>query len=244
MNTTDNQFFYNNDALKYDTRWSTAGGLHTDRIQKKIVMALCSQWRGKKVLEIGAGTGRFSLGLLDIVGQLTVVDLAATMLQVIKNKLQQREQTPNLLEYINASIYALPLKPNSFDCIVSINLFNHLENIELALRQCSRLIKKDGYFLFNYPNLYSYFWPIAYKINLSSKAIQKNVYSQWMRPSSIQNQLKTTGFEIEKKIGHVHLPRSLPDGLNPLLFRLDRISRSGPLHHLAPVHFCLCKKIE
>jgi 2-polyprenyl-3-methyl-5-hydroxy-6-metoxy-1,4-benzoquinol methylase len=166
------------------------------------------------------------------------------MLQRTIEKLRAIHLEQKVNQSVNSSIYDLPFESNSFDCVVSLNVFNHLENIDLALRQCARLLKPGGEFLFNYPNLYSYFWPVAVRINQTSKAVGQNVYSKWLKPVEVEDKLQSVGFEIKKRVGHLHVPRSLENlRVYPILYRLDRISRHQPFQRFAPVHFCLCRKI-
>lgn len=244
MTILDNRTFYDQDATSYDARWGTKGGSRTDKTQRQIVADLCSGWSGKNVLEIGCGTGRFSVVLAQIGARLTLADLSSKMLEVTREKLSQNGLAQAVVKDANVSIYDLGFDPGTFDSVVSLNVFNHLEKIDLALAECVRVLKKDGAFLFNYPNLYSYYWPVAEKINKSSKAVGQEVYSNWMKPLEMKKKLKNAGFEIEQMVGHVHVPRALERfGINSLFYGLDRISRHKPLLYLAPVHYCLCKKV-
>lgn len=245
MKRLDNQTFYDQDALAYDERWVTTGGTATERAQQAIVTQLCANWAGRDVVEIGCGTGRFSLQLAQLKVQLTLVDLAPQMLALAKAKLTQAGLATTVQEYINASIYELPLPTASVDCVVSLNVFNHLENLPLALAQCARILKPGGEFLFNYPNLYSYFWPMAWHINRTNSAVGQAIFSQWLKPAAVNQQLRAAGFTLEHCVGHVHVPRALePFKLNFLLQQLDRLSRQHPLRSLAPVQFCFCRKVE
>lgn len=245
MNKLDNQTFYDQDAARYDTRWVTTGGSTTEATQRTIVAQLCRPWAGRTVVEIGCGTGRFSLILAQLGAQVTLVDLSSHMLKVAAAKLATHGVAQNVRGYVNASIYDLPFPANSVDCVISLNVFNHLEQIERALAQCGRVLKQDGLFLFNYPNLYSYFWPMALRINQRAKALGQEVFSQWLNPVTVAQELAAAGFAIETKVGHVHVPRALePFHLTTILAGLDRISRRQPLQPLAPVHFCLCRKVQ
>lgn len=245
MKTLDNQAFYDHDAQQYDQRWASAGGSTTEQTQQAIVADLCADWAGRNVVEIGCGTGRFSLILARMGIQLTLIDLSPRMLAVAQAKLVEQGLAHNVQEYLNASIYDLPITSATVGGIVSLNVFNHLNNVALALRQCARILKPGGELLFNYPNLYSYFWPVAWRINQRHQAIGQEVFSQWFKPAEVNRHLQAAGFVLTKRVGHVHAPRALDRfGLHPLLQGLDRLSRQRPLQGLAPVHFCLCQKVE
>ncbi len=73
---TSNQSFYNVDSQSYDERWESKGGAFTNAVQQQILNELCSDWQNGRVLEVGSGTARFSIPLLqaephDISGHLS-----------------------------------------------------------------------------------------------------------------------------------------------------------------------------
>jgi SAM-dependent methyltransferase len=221
----------------------TDGGQYTNQTQLQIVSDICSDWQHQEVLEIGCGTGRFTMALLQTEVMLTVADISSNMLQIVKQRVMETNKGHLIKGYTEASITGLPFPDDSFDAILSINVFNHLPNIEEALSQCARVLRPGGTLLFNYANLNSYYWPIAWKINRSNLAIDQNVFSIWRKPNEVRHAIEGSGFTSLGVIGHVHIPRSVePLRLNWLLKRLDVRSRYGPLKRFAPIHFVHVKK--
>lgn len=242
-----NQAFYDTDASTYDTRWRTRGGQQTDQTQRQIVRDLCEGWRGKRVLEIGSGTGRFSLELVKLGADLTLADLSGAMLDSVRQKLRGNGFDPATVRYVQSNIYALAFPGEAFDCMLSLNVLGHVEDIGRALRECARVLKPGGQFLFNYPNLNSYFWPAARYINRNQSAIGQPVFSRWHIPAALEKDVQAAGLEIVARVGHVHAPRGLRvESLGVMQNALawtDAVSREGPLRRLAPVQFCLCVKV-
>ena len=241
----DNRDFYDADASTYDERWMTPGGAYNDQVQQGLISELCVDWAGKEVLEIGCGTGRFSATLARLGAQLSLVDLSSRMLECTSAHLRSLGLFSRVRCLMVGSIYDLPFIGSSFDCILTINVFNHLEKTQLAFAQCARVIRPNGHFAFNYPSLCSYYLPVAYRINHMRRAVGQDVFSRWMRPTEVARMVQGAGFEVLRWYGQVHVPRSLQSrSVNRLLCVLDRVSRSKPLSHLAPIRFCLCRKVR
>jgi ubiquinone/menaquinone biosynthesis C-methylase UbiE len=244
--TTDasNQSFYDVDSTTYDEqRWTSKGGAMTNRAQQRILQALCADWNGSRVLEVGPGTARFTIPLLKKGNRMTLVDLSASMLDVARRNIAAAGLADGIERCIEGSVYELPLDDNSFDHAISLNVLNHLERPGEALKQLARVIRPGATLLFNYANLQSYYWPAARRINRRKKAVGQDVYSTWERPAEMRQAIRQAGLELVQQLGHVHVPRGLEKyPIHPVVRILDAVSRRGPLRRLAPFHFCLCRK--
>ena len=100
-----------------------------------------------KVMETGSGIGNISRFLINAGYETTLSDTNENYLQILKS---QFSGSPNLREVISIDMqhpsfyetYA-GLK-EGFDCIVMMNVFEHLENENLALQHCSYLLRPGG----------------------------------------------------------------------------------------------------
>ena len=112
-----------------------------------------------RVLDMGAGTGRSSIMVLEAYPQTKVValDLFSESYERHFGETGQQRLAANLraagLEH-RAEIQAgdmrkLPFEPDSFDGVVSTYAIDHLnrEGIDLSLREASRVLKPGGEFL-------------------------------------------------------------------------------------------------
>lgn len=239
-----NRSFYDVDSKSYDEqRWNSKGGAFTDRAQQNILHTLCADWNGRQVLEVGPGTARFSIPLLKKKNRMTLTDISPGMLATARQNIEAAGLGDYVDAYVEQSIYELSFDDGSFDHAISLNVFNHLERPEEALKQLTRVIRTGSTLLFNYANLNSYYWPAARKINQSNRAIGQDVYSVWERPSHMRDVIRDAGLELICVLGQTHMPRAMEKyPVRPLVFVLDAISRRGPLRRLAPFQFCLCRK--
>jgi ubiquinone/menaquinone biosynthesis C-methylase UbiE len=242
----DNRSFYNADADSYDKRWTTEGGAHTDQVQRSIIREMCGGWYDKTVIEIGSGTGRFSVELARLGTRLLLIDLSSEMLELAAARVLNEGYGESLYGYQNASIYDLPIQDQSVDCVISINVLGHLRDLPRALHECARVLKEDGELIINYPNLCSYYWPAATMVNHKQIAVGQAVYSQWLEARTVENELESAGLFVEKRIGHVHAPRAVDNlgmpWVDGAISTLDRVSRDSMMTRYAPVHFLLCRK--
>jgi SAM-dependent methyltransferase len=238
--TAETKRFYDLDAEDYDRRWQRPGGRHTAVVQARIVENACRSWSGRRVLEVGCGTGRFSHLLTSLGVRLTVVDISEAMLRATGKRLQMAlgKDQPRLL---NASAYTLPCAAASFEGAVLLNVLGHLEHPRDALAELHRALTAGGRLLVNYANLCSYYFFPALAINIRRRAVGAGVYSVWRRPQTMLGLLQEAGFEVQRIVGHVHVPKWLDlPVVRALLYWLDGASHAGSLARYAPVWFVDC----
>ncbi len=159
---SSNRSFYNVDSKTYDRqRWASKGGAFTNRAQQLILQSLCADWQNGSILEVGSGTARFSIPLLQKHNRLTLADISPQMLAEARQKIVEAGAGDGVEAYVEGSIYELPFEDNSFDHTISLNVFNHLERPGDALQQLARVTRPGATLLFNHANLHSFYWPAA-----------------------------------------------------------------------------------
>lgn len=228
--------FYDEDAKRYDSRWLMRGGERNAQIQGQIAEELTSRWSGDRILEVGPGTGRFSIDLIKCSDSYFAADISGKMLRRTREKLSHL-QNPNL-GMVEASFISLPFPEFTFDALFSVNVLNHVPDADVALTEISRVLKPGGHFLISFVNLTSYFWPIAFLINRRGTAIGKNVYSKWRRFAIFNSKVRKAGLEVNEIRGNVHIPKwlDLPFARS-ILSSLDLLSRNGRFAKYAPTIF-------
>jgi len=124
---------------------SPAGRVRAERRARWIVQA-ASLTKGKRVLEIGCGTGIFTRYFAATGADVTAVDISEELL-----KAAQERGLPQNVELIRAPFEELSTdKP--FDAIVGSSVLHHLE-IRPALMHIFRLLKTGGVLAFGEPNM-------------------------------------------------------------------------------------------
>jgi len=124
------------------------------------------EFKGKKLLEIGAGVGTF------LITARTKYDIEAFGVEPSKDEFSPfNEISQSLLEEYNlpkdmiARGFAenLPFDNNSFDLIYSTNVLEHVQDPKLTLEESIRVLKPGGYLQFVVPNYFS-FWEGHYGV--------------------------------------------------------------------------------
>jgi len=94
--------------------------------------------KGKLVLDVGCGMGRFAEVATRWGARVVGVDLSAAA-EVAAHNLADREFVA-----LQADVFALPFAAESFDCIYSIGVLHHTPNCEQAVRALPQYLKPGG----------------------------------------------------------------------------------------------------
>jgi len=105
--------------------------------------------KDKIVLDAGCGSGRWSKYIADKVKHIELVDPSMSVFVVAELLKDKKNITIN-----HASINQLPFDDEYFDFIMSLGVIHHIPNIEDALQNLTKKLKKNGkILLFIYYNL-------------------------------------------------------------------------------------------
>jgi ubiquinone/menaquinone biosynthesis C-methylase UbiE len=123
----------------------TSLGVQSEEEERKFSWSRLQLKEDSRVLEIGAGTGRDTLGIgrqLGKSGQLVVTDVHAEMLLINKAKLEAAEILPATY-FLLADGHRLPFEDDFFDAVFHFGGLNTFSDPAEALREWSR-VAKDG----------------------------------------------------------------------------------------------------
>jgi ubiquinone/menaquinone biosynthesis C-methylase UbiE len=136
-------------AHGYDSKWAIDyGEIGGAQVEAKLRKALGSPPpRYERALEIGAGTGYFSLNLLrrGIVGAATATDISPGMLEVLKKSAGELGVE---VEAVTADAERLPFPDRSFDLVLGHAVLHHLPHLSTALDECARVLAPGGTLVF------------------------------------------------------------------------------------------------
>ena len=100
-----------------------------------------------KILDVGAGTGKYSLYLHNLGYDVSAVELVKHNLKVLESK------NKDIPSYLGNAIDLSMFKDNSFDIVLLFGPMYHLISKEdkiQALNEAKRVVKKDGYIFISY----------------------------------------------------------------------------------------------
>ena len=133
-------------ATEYDAKWGIDFGLTgQEQVRGKLVKALGS-WPGRpfeSALEIGSGTGYFSLNLVQMgaIEQLVATDISPGMLDTLSGT-ASRLGVAVETEVTDAEV--LPFDDESFDLVFGHAVLHHIPDLDTALREFMRVLRPGG----------------------------------------------------------------------------------------------------
>ena len=157
-------FYKGEVAEEYNSkRFTRKRSIFWDRLDKKIVFnEIKKTFNTKKkirVLDLGCGTGRFSLFLSSLKNiELYGVDPSTDMLGICKKEFDRKHRKIILKIGDTENI---PLRDDFFDVVICFRVFIHIKEYQNSLREIFRILKKDGIFIFDILNKFSLLGPIT-----------------------------------------------------------------------------------
>ena len=107
-----------------------------------------------RVLEIGAGTGRFTLPVLRRGFRVTATDVNASMLETLREKVAELG-AGDRCEIRIEDLFGLSFQNEQFDYVYGLHVIPRLLSLDdqrAALREIARTVRPGGRFLFNFRN--------------------------------------------------------------------------------------------
>jgi ubiquinone/menaquinone biosynthesis C-methylase UbiE len=136
-------------ADHYDAKWGIDfGEIGLEQVLVKIDKALGHRPDGwKRTLEIGAGTGYFTLNLLSagMITQATCSDISPGMLATLRANAERLELD---VETVQLDAERLPFADASFDLVFGHAVLHHIPNLERAFAEFARVLAPGGTVLF------------------------------------------------------------------------------------------------
>lgn len=138
-------------AHEYDAKWGIDfGDIGQDQVRAKLVKALGGD-DGKTfgdALEIGSGTGYFSLNLvqLGVIGKLTATDISPGMLAQLATTAKALDLDDVTTVVTEAE--TLPFADESFDLVLGHAVLHHIPDLDRAFGEFKRVLRPGGLIVF------------------------------------------------------------------------------------------------
>jgi ubiquinone/menaquinone biosynthesis C-methylase UbiE len=185
-------------ARRYvEERFTTPlGALLHDR-QRQVLRSVISAQAEPDVLEIAPGPARLTTSVIDVVGQLTLLDASAEMLGEARRRLSAAT-TDTRYTLVRGDAFCLPFPPR-FDLVYSFRLIRHFgpgERLRLY-REAARVLKPGGRLVFDAVNQRVY-------EPMRALADGKQHYDASLDRQALCAELAAAGFEVESLAGAHH----------------------------------------
>ena len=175
-------------------------------------------WAGKDVLDLGCAGG-FMAEAIDARGaHLTGIDPAAEAIAAAR---RHANETGRDIRYDVGVGEELPYPDQSFDIVVSVDVLEHVSDLEQVVGEVRRVLRPGGWFLFDTINRN----PIA---RLATITIAEDVMGllpkgthdpdMFIKPQELRSVLRDQGFDVGPFVGLG--PRGLDRKLDPVFGRV------------------------
>ncbi|MDV4151737.1 class I SAM-dependent methyltransferase [Clostridium sp. AL.422] len=108
---------------------------HLDK--NKLIIKELKNIYGLEILDIGGGTGTLAKELISLGAKVTILDPEINMTKIAKEKSKD-------IKIINGYSDNISLRDSSVDLVIMRDSFHHILKKEETLRECKRVLKKEG----------------------------------------------------------------------------------------------------
>jgi len=209
------------------TYHGSLGNEFVDRIEREVTLKELKEIFNEsriKVLDIGAGEGRWTGEFLKMGYDVTALDISEKMCEYLKKKFMG-------LKVIRGDIESARLN-EKYDLIFSFRSFKYVLNRKRALENIKNHLKKGGYAVIEMPNKYNPFYFILYIVApiiyvLTGKRLGKYfILADFVSEKEFKKELEELGFNVVKTVNLFFFPHWLYSRINehliPLVYGLDR----------------------
>lgn len=176
---------------EYDAWYDTPIGRASDRIEKELIFSLADAKNWGRVLDVGCGTGAYSIELAKRGARTTGVDGSERMLGWATAKAAKEGVRVN---FVRADAVRLPFPDGHFDFVLSVGALCFVKDLEKTLLEMRRVLKPGGTLVVGVLNKWSP-WALLRRI----KGLFKNtIYDKatFMSPPELASALARAGFEV------------------------------------------------
>ncbi len=114
-------------------------------LEMPATLSLLPKLKGKKVLDIGCGSGIYATKLKQKGARVCGVDISPRMISIAKQEVSG-------VDFKVGSVYKLPYLNKSFDIAVAPLVIDYVTDIDRALYEVNRVLRDNGSLIFSLPN--------------------------------------------------------------------------------------------
>lgn len=209
-----------NELANHRVKWKEKNRYYYDD-QLRYIRFLVPE--GKKVLELGCGTGDLLAGLRPSKG--VGVDFSRGMLDVAKRLYPD-------CEFIEADIEEIEPWGEYFDYIILSDVVGHLNDIQEVFKKIRGFCGPHTRLIITY---YNFLWEPILKLSEKLKLKMPQQYQNWLSTEDICNLLYLENYQVVKTESRLLIPKNIPylsDFINRVIAPLPGIRR-----------LCLCRYI-
>lgn len=159
---------------------------YLNSFENDAVLKALGNLKGKKVLDVGCGTGRLIRFMIESGAEVSGVDISEGMLKIARKNFPE-------IEFFKTEVENLPFEDNSFDLVVAVFVIVHLKDLNGFFSEVYRILKDGGIFILTNINQRK-----APKLKLKG-GVEIVIESHYHRPEDVLKKLAQNLFHLEKE---------------------------------------------
>lgn len=177
----------------YDAWYETPIGRLSDRFEKELVFSLIEIKHGEAALDVGCGTGNYTIELARKGAKVIGIDSSEEMVAYarIKAKKANIETSFHAADAMN-----LPFQDSSFDTVISNGLLCFLKEPEKALMEMRRVLKPGGRMVIGVLNRWSP-WALFRRVKGFFKDTLYN-QAHFISPPELEGLIRGAGLDLKE----------------------------------------------
>ncbi|MCK4591239.1 MAG: methyltransferase domain-containing protein [Candidatus Latescibacteria bacterium] len=143
-------------ADNYDRWYETPVGAAVDRMEKRAFLKVLEPKVGERLLEVGSGTGHWSLWFRSLGLKVTGLEIAPNMVAVAQDKMGASRRNEGA-QFLRGDGCKLPFRNGSFDITTAVTALEFIPEMLMALDEMWRCTRAGGRMVVGVLNRRSFF---------------------------------------------------------------------------------------
>ena len=188
----------------WESYWKGVGDVETtystgDRLVREILAD--GAVAGARVLEVGAGSGRDTLGLVRAGAIGVVLDYSPTSLALVGEQARRQGLAVHLVQ---ADALAMPFREGTFDVVFHQGLLEHFRDPQPLLGENARVTRRGGCVVVDVPQTF-HLYTVMKKIMIAFGVWFAGWETQFT-PAQLEGCLRRSGLEVRRSYGDWMVP--------------------------------------
>jgi len=176
-------------ATVYDDWYKTPLGSFADKVEGDLIFKHLKEISKKKLLDVGCGTGLYSMRASIAGANVSGIDISEKMLEIAEKKAKMLSLPIN---FTYGDMENLPFAENTFDIVLSVTALEFSKNPLKALKEIHKVLKPKGKAVIGVLSAIS-IWAKKRK-EKAKKTNSVYVYTHFFKPQELSSLMAKAGF--------------------------------------------------